>query len=118
MFLPDVYHRRKISSNGDVETDVLNKDIVRTGFDGNAVIATLVDHVGKTDIVGIHSVKTVGVLDPVDAIWSIDCGGVVVDIIKGHVGTVHNIERPEGRVLHEDCDILATNYIDHPDVGE
>jgi hypothetical protein len=71
---------------------ILYKDIVGTRFDGYTIISSLVDHVRQDDVVCIHGVESIGILDPVDAVRCVDSCGIVKDIIKPHICAIHNIE--------------------------
>jgi hypothetical protein len=44
--------------------DILDEDVVGAWLDGYAVITALVDHVCELDVICIHGVKTVCILNP------------------------------------------------------
>ena len=44
--------------------DILDEDVVGAWLDGYAVITTLVDHVCELDVICIHGVEPICVLDP------------------------------------------------------
>jgi hypothetical protein len=44
--------------------DILDEDVVGAWLDGYAVIAALVDHVCELDVICIHGVKPVCILNP------------------------------------------------------
>ena len=46
-----------------------------------------------------HSTKAIGVLHPIIAPGGIHGRGVAVDVVEAHVGPVHNVDTPQGRVL-------------------
>lgn len=81
---------------------VLNEDIVGSWLDGYAIIAPLIYHVGQHDVVGVHRVEAVCVLHPVRAIWCLYCRGIAEYVVKPHVLAVHDVQRPERRVLDID----------------
>jgi len=71
---------------------ILDIDIVRTRFESYTIIPSLVDHVGKPDIVRIHRVKSISVLNPVHTIRRIDSSGIGEDVIEPHIRAIHDIE--------------------------
>ncbi len=86
---------------------VLHEHVVRARLDGDTVVAALVDHVCEHDVVGIHCVEAVSVLDPVFTPWGIYGCGVGVHVVEPHVGSVHDVDGPEGWVFDEDCEVLV-----------
>lgn len=79
---------------GILLTYILGINIVGARFDGYAVVSALVVHIRQHDVVRVHSIEAISVLDPVRSKRRIDSGGIVQDIIEPHVGAIHNIERP------------------------
>jgi hypothetical protein len=84
------------------ETYVLDEDVVGPWFYGYAIVATLVYHVRKLYVVGVHRVEAVGVLHPICAVRGVHCCCVVEDVVEPHVCSVHDVQGPEGRVLDVD----------------
>lgn len=76
-------------------TYILHKDVVGARLDSNAVIAALIDNIGKFNIIRIHSVESIGVLNPVLAEWCIDRCSIIVDVVEPHICAVHDVEGPE-----------------------
>jgi len=81
---------------------ILGINIIRARFYGNTIVPALVVHIRQHDVVCIHGIKPIGILDPVRAKWCIDGCGIVDDIIEPHMSPVHNIERPQRRIFDED----------------
>ena len=66
-------------------------DIVRSWLDSNAVITTLINKVREFDVISIHRVETISILYPVRSKWSIDRGGVAENVVKPHIGAIHDV---------------------------
>lgn len=84
---------------------ILHKDIVGSWFDGYAVVAALVYHVRQLYVVGVHGIETICVLHPVGSVRGIYGSCVIEDVVKPHIGSVHDVQGPKRRVLHIDYDI-------------
>jgi hypothetical protein len=75
-------------------TYVLGIDIIGARLDGYAVVSSLVVQIRQHDVVRIHGIEAIGVLDPILAKRRIDSSGVVHDIIEPHMSAIHNIQGP------------------------
>jgi hypothetical protein len=81
---------------------ILGINIIRARFYGYTIVPALVVHVRQHDVVCIHGIEPISILDPVRAKWCIDGCGIVDDIIEPHMSPIHNIERPQRRIFDED----------------
>ena len=93
--------------------DVLGVDVIALVFDSIAVIAALVGEILKMDVVNVHGIESVRVLDPVLAVRGTGRGRIVQKVGKAQIATVHDIGRPERRV-----DILEVVDLDVAGVPE
>lgn len=58
--------------------------------------STLIYKIGQTNVVGVHCVETVRILHPILTVWSLGCRVVHINVIKPHVFSVHDVDRPQG----------------------
>lgn len=80
----------------------MSPNVVRSWFNGNAIVTSLIPEIGQFDVVRVHSVKSIGVLDPVRSIWYVYGGRIGEHIVEPHISTVHDVDCPERRILYRD----------------
>ena len=66
------------------------------------LLRTLVDKVRQGNIGSVHCVKPIRILHPVLAEGRPDGGAVDIDVVKPHGRSIHNVDGPQGRILHVD----------------
>lgn len=106
---------------------VLHKDVVGAGFDGDAVVASLVDEVGQADVLGVHGVWTasaesllgwvmrgrpileegqltelISILNPIFSIRRLRSRGITIQLIKPHISPVHDVATPQWGLFDEE----------------
>lgn len=84
-------------------TYVLSVDVVGSRFDRNAVISALVYKIRQMNVVRVHCIESVGVLHPVRSKWCVDSCSIAINVVKKHISTSHNVQRPQRRVFDVDC---------------
>jgi UDP-glucose 4-epimerase len=68
----DLFLISEMAENPYGNTYILDEDIVRARFECYAIISSLIYHIRKFNVIGIHCIKSIGILDPIRAIWSIN----------------------------------------------
>ncbi len=63
--------------------------------DLRGLVLTLIYEVGERDVVCIHCVEPVGILDPIRAVRCRKSSVVDIDVVKPHIRAVHDIDRPQ-----------------------
>ena len=95
---------------------IADVDVVAAWLDSDAVITALVDEILKNNVLHVHGVEAVRVLDPILAERCVDSRRVASDSTEVHVGAVHNVQAPELWILDIEvcyCDIRDIPLVTH-----